>query len=702
MQQSKQLITFNDNKLVLSSNLELEKTKIITVIGRARLGKSSLLNIIYSYLTGSEQETFRSSSSVKHVTQGIHYYYYDKLNLLILDSQGLDYSDSSNDHKILLFCYSISDMIIYNDKNIFNNSSLNCLCQLSSFVNRIENINIKPILVIRIADYDLDDNIDDVIKITLEHQNDQYDNIRNAMTTLFSTIIGLQTNHLDKSDMINMKSHKYLDILKNKENNYEECIRKTLSLLDLVSFKKLTLNTLNTLIYNINNNININYMVLDIYTQISKTQILEFIISIPKFAYVMISVDGTQDDYEQVYMPRLLQYQNIMDDFDTKFKLLPDNIKKEYRIDIDNKLKEPLECAMKEIIMKATKLKLGILGDESKIKIGTLETLGVSNLGERAEALSRTFSNRVGEPNREVENFPGTHIFSLNSVVYKDITKIEQFYDYCIKKISHVYEPIVMEQRKIYDTSLIELKEQISKIDSEREVKISAIKKQIQEVSAIHVDNMYEENNIDIAKVLMDDHLLGYIERIILLLYRNKIDMIDTIIPDYKLTTYNSLCSIEKVKDIEFLSRQDINDTIINNITINLQQMILLKTLVQDSLYKFVKKLSEKNKYDHTVDMKLKDIYKAYSINAIKFIVSKTNYRFIWILEELEMKANVLFPDIYIHKKLEHIIKYSKINSNNIIIDYNTSAERQEQIVTYYIDCLYNSMMKEVIATIEK
>ena len=183
----------------------------------------------------------------------------------------------------------------------------------------------------------------------------------------------------------------------------------------------------------------------------------------------------------------------------------------------------------------------------------------------------------------------------------------------------------------------------------------------------------------------------------VLKLYQNKIKIINKNIPDYKLTTLNSLCSIIKVKDIEFLSRQDINDTIINNITINLQQMILLKTLVQDSLYKFVK-----NNYDHSIDMKLKEIYKAFSIHPIKIVVSKTNYRFIWILEELEMKANVLFPDIYIHKKLENIIKYSKINSNNIIIDYNTSAERKDQIVTYYIDCLYNSMMKEVIATIEK
>ena len=660
MQQSKQLILFNDNKLVLSSNLELEKTKIITVIGRARLGKSSLLNLIYTYLTGTEQETFKSSSSVKHVTQGIHYYYYDKLNLLILDSQGLDYSDSSNDHKILLFCYSISDMIIYNDKNIFNNSSLNCLCQLSSFVNRIENINTKPILVIRIADYDLDDSIDDVIKITLEHQNDQYDNIRNAMSTLFSTIIGLQTNHLDKTDITNMKSHRYLNILKNKENNYEECIKTTLSLMEILPFKKLTMSTLNTLIYNINNNHNINYMVLDIYTQISKTQILEFIISIPKFAYNMISVDGTQDDYLQVYMPRFLQYENIMNDFDTKFKLLPDNIKNNYRVDIDNKLKEPLEQAMKDIQMKATKLKDIILWTDSRIKIGD------------------------------------TQIKEFN------ITKIEEFYSYCITKISHIYIPIVMEQKAIYDMSLIQLKEQMIKINEEKEAIINIINKQIQEVSAIPVNIMYKESKIDIVAELMVDKQISYMRYIILKLYQNKIKIINNNIPDYKLTILNSLCSIEKNKVIEFLSRQDISDTIINNITINLQQMILLKTLVQDSLYTYIKNISDKNNYDHIIDMKLKDIYKAFSIHPIKIVVSKTNYRFIWILEELGMKANVLFPDIYVHKKLENIIKYSKINSNNIIIDYNTSAERKDQIVTYYIDCLYNSMMKEVIATIEK
>jgi hypothetical protein len=38
----------------------------------------------------------------------------------------------------------------------------------------------------------------------------------------------------------------------------------------------------------------------------------------------------------------------------------------------------------------------------------TLETLGVSNLGERAKALPRTLFSETKQPNREVENFPGT------------------------------------------------------------------------------------------------------------------------------------------------------------------------------------------------------------------------------------------------------------------------------------------------------
>ena len=180
---STQLITFENNKLVLSSLISCD-AKVITVTGQARKGKSSLLNTICSYLNNTDNEIFKSSSSVDHVTRGISYYYFADKKIMLIDTQGLDYGNSSDDHKILLFCYSISDIMIFNEKEMFNNGSLNTLSQLASFVNRID-IKTKPELIIRIADYDLDDSIDSNIGLTMKKQNDQYQNIRNAIKTLF-------------------------------------------------------------------------------------------------------------------------------------------------------------------------------------------------------------------------------------------------------------------------------------------------------------------------------------------------------------------------------------------------------------------------------------------------------------------------------------------------------------------------------------
>jgi ABC-type cobalamin/Fe3+-siderophores transport system ATPase subunit len=119
-----QLINFSDNKLVLN-NVPIDyDAKVITVIGKARLGKSSLLNIICSYINDKDQNIFKSSASIHHVTQGISYYYIEKHKILLIDSQGLDYANSSDDHKIMLLCYSISNIIIFNERTMFNNSSL--------------------------------------------------------------------------------------------------------------------------------------------------------------------------------------------------------------------------------------------------------------------------------------------------------------------------------------------------------------------------------------------------------------------------------------------------------------------------------------------------------------------------------------------------------------------------------------------------
>jgi len=661
-----QLIDFIENNLVLSTNINFEQTKIITVIGRARLGKSSLLNIICSHLNNIDQEIFKSTSSIKHVTQGVQCYYNEGLNLLILDSQGLDYSDSSNDHKILLFCYSISDIIIYNDRNIFNNSSLNCLCSLSSFVNRIDNITTKPILVIRIADYELDNDINEVIKITMTPQNDQYDNIRNAMKTLFSNIIGIQTNYLDKSDITNMKKHKYMQVLENNENNYLFCIRTILDLTVNIQYKKLTTKTLQQLIDNINNNNNINYHLLDIYTQISKTQILEFIVSIPKNMYDTLEVDGTQDNYNKVYIPKLLAYEQIMNEFDTKFKLLSDNIKNKYRDDIKTKLYEPLNVAMANILKLGNELKCSLLKDISNKEI---------------------IINDIGDNNECI--FIDSKLVQNNNI----ILSIEQHYKKCCHLIRNIYNPIITEQKNIYDASIIELKDQLIKINKKINSKLKFIDSEINKISSIPITEVIMQD----FDIIIDNYNSGQLVDIVISKsYYNEIIKINNKHSNYKIKIDKSIIiSLEIIEDIQLPSIMKITNDVVDNIKSDTNQMNNLKQTIKMKMYEYSLRMVSTNKYTIMLESKIKEIYKKFDIDFTKMIVNAKCFRLLWIINELGNEPNIVIPIDTISKKLKNIIKHSIKEGTNIIIEYDTNAKTQTQICTYLIDMLFAELMEE-------
>jgi len=105
----------------------------------------------------------KSSSSVDSRPCYMWYYYYfsDK-KIMLIDTQYLDYGNSSDDHKILLFCYNISDIMIFNKNEMFNNDLLNILS------HRID-IKMKPELIIRIVDYDLNDLINSIFIIILHN-----------------------------------------------------------------------------------------------------------------------------------------------------------------------------------------------------------------------------------------------------------------------------------------------------------------------------------------------------------------------------------------------------------------------------------------------------------------------------------------------------------------------------------------------------
>jgi hypothetical protein len=248
--------------------------------------------------------------------------------------------------------------MIFNEKEMFNNGSLNTLSQLASFVNRID-IKTKPELIIRVADYDLDDSID--IGLTMKKQDDQYQNIRNAIKTLFSNITGLSTNYLSKNDKTNMKQHQYTKVISNEDNNYSLCIKSIVMKLELCMVKMINSKTINLLIDAINNNHNIDHKHLDLYSLISTNQLLEFQKNIAKELYDDIIVDGTQKTYDSVYITRYNKYKETMDTFDKMFNLIPDEIKNKERHDIDTELKSPLDKAYLKTIKDAKVLQTQII-----------------------------------------------------------------------------------------------------------------------------------------------------------------------------------------------------------------------------------------------------------------------------------------------------------------------------------------------------
>lgn len=131
------MIFENYNLIVKVTDLPINDKPlyVLSIIGKARTGKSTLLNCIISHLKNESETIFMTSNTDEHCTHGIDYHVLelqDKI-YLILDVQGIKYHDSSLDAKMILFVYLISNIIIFNEKNIISNATLNSLQPLSTF-----------------------------------------------------------------------------------------------------------------------------------------------------------------------------------------------------------------------------------------------------------------------------------------------------------------------------------------------------------------------------------------------------------------------------------------------------------------------------------------------------------------------------------------------------------------------------------------
>jgi len=186
---AKILKIINNNCEIDISSLKTDKPlKIISIIGNARQGKSTLIN---AYLaTHNIYPQFKINDALEHCTTGIDAIKveFDDYDLVFLDCQGINMGDSQCDYKLLSFTYIVSNIIIYNNPKILDNNVLKSLEQLSYCITFL-NSNCEKQLIFRITDFGLKtDNPYKMVDNLLKPCDDHVKTIRESIKMLFSNI----------------------------------------------------------------------------------------------------------------------------------------------------------------------------------------------------------------------------------------------------------------------------------------------------------------------------------------------------------------------------------------------------------------------------------------------------------------------------------------------------------------------------------
>ena len=275
----------------LSSNIKLpinnKPISVLAIVGPARRGKSTLINCIISTLLNTNYNSFEISDTNEHCTYGIDYTVIETedKNILFLDVQGMGLNDSSNDCKILLYVYLISDLIIFNERNIIDNRTLDNLLPLTSFMTYInESILIEknrhPKIIFRISDQDLKMDPQENLNKVLEFKNDQYQNVKESIKKLFSELVAIKTETLDKLEKSLLENKNYNCLLMIKENNFKNVCDYIIQ--EIYKYNKFNncstyYEYIQRIALDLNENKKIDWDKLDLTKQISKKEINDWI-----------------------------------------------------------------------------------------------------------------------------------------------------------------------------------------------------------------------------------------------------------------------------------------------------------------------------------------------------------------------------------------------------------------------------------------
>jgi hypothetical protein len=348
----KKFITFDDNELVqVNSIINDRPLKIISFLGDARIGKSTLMNCYLSHLLNSNHKLFNTTVIAnKHCTTGIDMLSIDMpdYTIILLDVQGLGLYGSQDDCKIMLFIFMISNLIIYNQKDILKDNILSSFQSLTSIVQHIKDNKNKPTLLFRPIDinpdseYDPNDNLDKLLSDSIV---DQYSNTRRSIKSLFTEIYCKPTYIFDRKERKSLDNSNYLDFFLDTSNGFKDiCIYIELLLPDIPSHSNIQLEIL---IEDINHNQKIDYMIFDTTRLQAENAIQNWLLTeLNTYIYESIEVDGTEQNYLTCIKLRIDNLKIVLDEFDNKFKLITPEIYQKYRSELEDKVNHIIMTAI--------------------------------------------------------------------------------------------------------------------------------------------------------------------------------------------------------------------------------------------------------------------------------------------------------------------------------------------------------------------
>ena len=352
---SSPFVKINDGKLKLF-HLDIPdcEIRVICILGKARMGKSTFLNTMVTHLEGIQP--FQTQNDDEHCTRGMDYYFCKEERIVLMDCQGLALEDSSHDPALLLFAYLISDIIIFNERMMLQNEALKLLEPVCTFMPYLDMKEPKPELYFRISDGDMVTDIQkNLDKVVHTQYKDQYQSIRDSLVNLFSDIRMVKTDTFDKQTKLKLQKGDYASLLA-EELGFNDSIHTILKSLPVGISSTQWKENIAQYILQINQNEKISIEKLDVVGQSGKIDILEWISSVKIPACPV--VDGTQTSYKENVHPMIKYKKNIMSEFTRKFKAIPESVKHSHYQKLSESLLAPIklaelkceECA--EIIIK--------------------------------------------------------------------------------------------------------------------------------------------------------------------------------------------------------------------------------------------------------------------------------------------------------------------------------------------------------------